>query len=605
MFVVNTVNVLTPNPVPTNFMSTASDQQRPLPKTSGKATGTVVVWGGRNATFRLAVADLRRLMWEVLPVESAGAVAEIIARRRVDALLLDGQLRSRLSDLKATELRECLIHGRTPVVWIDRRRDVLAEDPCLAQVLLGSPFTQLDLADALGLARWCHSATLQGVQHNRRITSDGLRALPPVHSTEVSVSQATQRADTRARRPTDAYTSGRKRKEPGAGNSATGQPASDDATRSIRAGSRRQRGKPGRKNSGIGPRPRRGSGSHALASDFSDTSEFTRAGEINGGEKRSPGIAAILKSKPANTPEDPSATPGDQRRPPDDLNRRGDFAHGVVMDDRYQIIQPLGSGGMARVYKAVDLELDDIVAIKVLREDRATPVAAERFRREMRLCRRLVHRNIVRTYEFGSWSGQLYYTMELLVGRDLAALMCVGAPQLSMEAALSLCVQACDGLGAAHNIGIVHRDVKPHNMMVVEAAKTLKITDFGVARDDSSDSSNLTLDSHVVGTPAYLAPERLRDQESLSIQTDIYSLGASLYQIFAGVLPFDGGSVEELLLNILNEPPEQPVRHNPLIPERLNALIMRLLEKNPAERLGSCAEVRDELLLTLAEVAEP
>jgi|GEM_PF-900666 len=267
---------------------------------------------------------------------------------------------------------------------------------------------------------------------------------------------------------------------------------------------------------------------------------------------------------------------------------------GTVIDDRYRVVGVLGSGGMATVYQCSDMELDEDVALKLIKADRNDDSTLRRFRHEMRVCRRLSHPNIVRTYEFGMWEGRRFITMELLDGRDLSQLLLIAQGPLARAHGIDLIMQTCRGLAAAHEDGVIHRDVKPHNLFVVEDGAVLKIMDFGIAKTEDATLTNPGGD-RVLGTPAYLAPERLKKKAELSAKTDIYSLGVVMYQVFTGELPFVGPDISTLLASIVLEEPLPPTEIAPNIPAALEATILRAMTKEPSGRHDSCQQILDEL----------
>ena len=262
----------------------------------------------------------------------------------------------------------------------------------------------------------------------------------------------------------------------------------------------------------------------------------------------------------------------------------------TVIAERYQVLGVLGSGGMATVYRCFDQELEEDVALKLLKSNKTDATSQHRFRQEMRICRRLQHPNIVRTYEFGVWEGRRFITMEMLEGRDMAELLLLRRGALPLNQGLDLVVQAIEGLRAAHLAGVIHRDVKPHNLFVVRDTNSLKVMDFGIAKTEDM-SMTVTSSAMVLGTPAYLAPERLKDKVELSAQTDLYSLGVVMYQLFTGQLPFQAPDISSLLTSIVLEDPPPPDGVNPDLPEVVVDVIMRCMHKEPRHRYMTCDQV--------------
>jgi len=264
---------------------------------------------------------------------------------------------------------------------------------------------------------------------------------------------------------------------------------------------------------------------------------------------------------------------------------------GTSFAARYRIERPIGSGGMGIVYLAEDVELGERVAIKTLRSDllNADETAMDRFRNEIRLARQISHRNIVRTHDFGNAGGVFFVTMEFVEGTTLRAVL-DSRGQLGAEATLAIARQLVDALECAHGEGIIHRDIKPQNLLI-DAAGTLKIMDFGVARL-AERSSGLTQAGMVVGTPAYMAPEQLL-AESVDARSDLYSVGVVLYECLTGRPPFDAKSPISLIAKVLNEDARPPDAVKPEVPHAVSAIVMQLLAKHPDQRPKSASALRE------------
>ncbi|MCW2925320.1 MAG: hypothetical protein JWM98_2724 [Thermoleophilia bacterium] len=255
----------------------------------------------------------------------------------------------------------------------------------------------------------------------------------------------------------------------------------------------------------------------------------------------------------------------------------------MLIAERYRVVAPLGEGGMARVFEARDELLDRPVALKVLRERFAADTAfAERFRREARAVASLNHPNVVQVYDCGEGTdgGPSWIAMELIEGGSLAELARHDAP-MDHALATSLVRQAACGLGFAHARGLVHRDVKPHNMLL-DGRGALKVTDFGIARTEDA-GQTLTEVGTVVGTARYLSPEAARG-ERVGPASDVYALGVVLYELVTGQAPFLGSTPVEVALRQVQDDPIAPHRLAPGIDPRLEHVILRALDKDPARR---------------------
>ena len=266
------------------------------------------------------------------------------------------------------------------------------------------------------------------------------------------------------------------------------------------------------------------------------------------------------------------------------------LARGSVLGGRFAIDAVLGEGGTGVIYRAVDRELGEPVAIKTLRPGvlAGDPTALDRLKSEIRLARRLTHRNVVRIHDFGEDQGIHYITMELVQGTPLTTLI-RRQGRLPVPGTLSVAKQLCRALQAAHEQGIIHRDIKPHNLML-QPDGVLKVLDFGVARLVRRTTAGLTQAGMVVGTPEYMAPEQLLD-EDVDARADLYAVGVVLYECLTGKRPIDGDSVVTLIARVLAEDPVPPRTLNPEVPPPLSALVMRLLSRDRAQRPADAAAV--------------
>ena len=265
---------------------------------------------------------------------------------------------------------------------------------------------------------------------------------------------------------------------------------------------------------------------------------------------------------------------------------------GQVFAARYEIQSVLGKGGMGIVYKAHDRDLDDLVAIKTLRGEAlsADPSLLERFKQEIRLARRITHPNILRTHDLGETGGLRYLSMEFVKGITLKNLVESGQI-LPTPVALRIAKQICAGLAAAHEVGVIHRDIKPQNILI-EPTGGLKIMDFGIAR--LTQDRGMTATGTVVGTPDYMSPEQARGV-ALDFRSDIYSTGVVLYEVFTGSLPFEGDSPLAVVLKHVQEKPPAPQTVNPRIDLKIAAIILKCMEKDPAMRYQTVNELYEAL----------
>lgn len=278
---------------------------------------------------------------------------------------------------------------------------------------------------------------------------------------------------------------------------------------------------------------------------------------------------------------------------------------GLCIADRFVLRRELGRGAMATVFAARDTELAEEVALKLLHADPAVCEPGLRFRREVRLSRRLNHPNIVRLLEFGTWCGLLYLTMELVPGRTLREILRERG-RLPGSLALGVVAQAAAGLSVAHAHGVVHRDIKPGNLMLRRDGR-LQVVDFGLA-NALGDDLDATDQGLIVGSAAYLAPERLKSSSTAAFGGDVWSLGVVLYELLSGRLPFSGSSFGSLAGRILNQEPSPLRDRRPGLPLGVYLLVDQLLLKDPRRRPSDLAALsltlrtlqRDALVLERA-----
>ena len=242
---------------------------------------------------------------------------------------------------------------------------------------------------------------------------------------------------------------------------------------------------------------------------------------------------------------------------------------------------------MARVFRAFDLELEEPVALKLFSHPADDATLQQRFRGELKLARQIAHPNVVRLYDLGQEHGRRYLTMELLEGETLKALF-KSRGALPIAHGLDLLRQACAGLQAVHDAGIVHRDVKPDNFLVTRLG-ALKLMDFGIAKQRGA--HGVTQAGQVGGTPWYMSPEQISAFSEVGPAADLYALGVMAFEMFTGKLPFDHPDLVPLLMLHLQNAPPAPRELNAEIPLALEALILALLEKDPGRRPGSASEL--------------
>ncbi len=254
---------------------------------------------------------------------------------------------------------------------------------------------------------------------------------------------------------------------------------------------------------------------------------------------------------------------------------------GTIVDGRYEIESRLGSGGMADVYLATDRQLGRRVALKVLYRRFAQDAEfVERFRREASSAAGLQHQHVVSVYDRGEWDGTYYIAMAYLEGRSLKAVIHQEAP-LDPARAIDLTIQILRAARFAHRRGVIHRDLKPHNVIVDDDDRAT-VTDFGIARAGASD---MTQTGSIMGTAQYLSPEQAQGH-AVSAQSDLYSIGIILYEMLTGRVPFDGESAVAIALKQVGEAPVPPIAYNPAVSPALQAATLRALEKDPARRFA-------------------
>lgn len=266
--------------------------------------------------------------------------------------------------------------------------------------------------------------------------------------------------------------------------------------------------------------------------------------------------------------------------------------NGTTLGGRYELIEIIGEGGMSTVYKARDRVLDRIVAVKILREEFSQDKGfVASFKTEALSAASISHPNIVNIYDVGSENDVYYIVMEFVDGQTLKSIIRRQGP-LSVERAVDIAIMVCDGVHHAHEKGIIHRDIKPQNILITEHGM-VKVADFGIARAVSS--STLTYGNNIVGSVHYFSPEQARG-EAINRTADIYSIGCVLYEMLTGKVPFNADSPITVALMHINDEPPSPRAINPEIPPALEAIIFKAMAKLPAQRFQTAQEMRNTLL---------
>lgn len=277
----------------------------------------------------------------------------------------------------------------------------------------------------------------------------------------------------------------------------------------------------------------------------------------------------------------------------------GELKEGTVLAGRYEILQLLGEGGMGAVYKARDSELDRIVVLKLIRPELAkNPEILRRFKQELILARQVTHKNVIRIFDLGQSDGIKFITMDFVEGQDLRRLL-LEQGKFPPEQAARIMLQICRALEAAHGEGVIHRDLKPQNIMLDKKGRVY-VMDFGIAR--SAYLPGMTQTGALIGTPEYMSPEQARG-EKLTERSDLFSLGVIFYELLTGKSPYPDDAALATLWKRLQEKPKPPIEVDPAVPRPLNDIVMKSLEIKPEDRWGSAHEMVQQLEIWLGPSA--
>jgi len=291
------------------------------------------------------------------------------------------------------------------------------------------------------------------------------------------------------------------------------------------------------------------------------------------------------------TSEDISASPTETVQTP-----IKEFTRGFVLSGRYEIIEKLGSGGMGNVYRAMDKKINEEVALKFINPAIiADEKSIERFKNELKMTRKITHRNVCRVYDLSEVEGIPYITMEYIPGEDLKSIIQMTG-RLSLGRAIFIAKQVCEGLAEAHRLGVIHRDLKPRNIMMDKRGH-VRIMDFGVAR--SLQTKGITGGGMMIGTPEYMSPEQAKGEKA-DLRADIYTLGIILFEMVTGKAPFEGDTSLSIALKHQSEIPPDPREFNSQISDKLSHVILKCLEKDNERRYQNA----EELFSALSEIEE-
>jgi tetratricopeptide (TPR) repeat protein len=260
---------------------------------------------------------------------------------------------------------------------------------------------------------------------------------------------------------------------------------------------------------------------------------------------------------------------------------------GAVLGDRYEILDVIGQGGMGWVYKARDRQIDRVVALKVIRKELAgDETIIKRFKDEIILARKVTHKNVLRIYDIAEAEGVKFMSMPFIEGKDLKAIITEQGP-LDIDEAVRIASQVLEALKSAHDAGVIHRDLKPQNIMIDQEG-TVSVADFGIAK--SADAGGMTVTGQIVGTPEYMSPEQAEGKE-VDFRTDLYSFGLVLYEMLTGDVPFKADSIISTLMLRLREPPKPPSTVRAEVPQWLDRMTMKSIERSAEDRYATADEI--------------